>query len=130
MTPDHSLLLDRLEALNTHRVYRPAYIAEMLAACGVEADLGDEGNSVIIAGMEVTAVDPEWGTRGISPQSVIGAVYGIITGETPQSPMIGRGFSYRDVLSQLRAAIAQLPRSGSEPPVALPPTHPPNKDSI
>jgi hypothetical protein len=115
MTPDNSLLLDRLEALHTHRVYRPEYIAAMLSACGVEADLGDNGSSVIIAGMEVTGVEPEWGMRGISPQSLISAVCKTITGEAPQSSMIGRGFWYRDVLSQLREAVAHLPRSGSEP---------------
>lgn len=128
MTPDHSLLLDRLESLHTHRVYSPEFIAELLTACGIEAKLGDEGNSVIIAGIEVTDVEPEWGSRGIAPQSVIWTIYEIIAGEAPQLGMIGRGFEYRYVLSQLREVIAHLPAPDPRLPVALSPEGPLKKD--
>lgn len=130
MTPDHSLLLDRLEGLRSHHVYRPEYIAELLAACGVEARLGDDGNGVIIAGIEVPDEAPEWGTRGISPQSVIRAVYEIIAGEAPQSGMIGRGFWYRDVLGQLREVIAHLPPPDPTLPLSLPSVDPLKNDQI
>ena len=104
MNPVHRLLLARLESLNTHTVYHPWAIVKILADTGVEAVVGRAGNSVIVLGREIDKVEPELGEPGISPQSVIRVLYEAIVGQPVKSDMVGRGFWYRDVLSQLRNA--------------------------
>ena len=92
MNPVHRLLLGRLESLNTHKVYHPWYIVEILADTGVEAVVGRAGNSVIVLGREIDKVEPEFGEPGISPQSVIRVLYEAIVGQPVKSDMVGRGF--------------------------------------
>jgi len=60
--------------------------------------------------VKVKTANPEWGEPGIAPQSIIAMLYEMIAGKPPKSAMIGRGFWYRDVLAQLRSAIADLPQ--------------------
>ena len=99
---DKRRFLQVLEEWSSHRVYFAQAVADKLTECGLEAMALDDGQAVLIEGVLVKVVQPEWGSPGISPQSVLSVVYELSLGTRPQSQMIGRGFWYRDGAGKLR----------------------------
>lgn len=94
-------LLALLDSFNSHSVYYIEPIAEKLAECDLAVEVAPDKKSMTIGGVRVDVSVPEWGEPGVSPLSILGAVYELATGSRPQSNMSGMGFWYRHVLEQL-----------------------------
>ncbi len=99
---DKRKFLELLEEWSSHKVYSPHSVARELADCGLNARVSDDGRAVLLEGVRVEVVEPEWGSPGISPLSVLSVVYELSVGSRPESGMIGRGFWYRDVAGKFR----------------------------
>jgi hypothetical protein len=95
-------LIAFLEELNPHNVYVPSYIVKELVKCGVDALPPFDSKSIEIGGKRVEIVEAEWGEPGISPLAVLSILFELISGSQTKSQMVGRGFWYRDVLSQIK----------------------------
>lgn len=93
--------LELLNELGSHSLYFAAPLSERLLDCGLSVTVLPDDQGLIIEGRSVYLSIPEWGNPGISTLSVLSLVFEMVTGEKPISEMIGRGFWYRDVLTQL-----------------------------
>jgi hypothetical protein len=108
MAEKGNYLIERLESLQTHNVYRAPFIADLLQSAGIEATVADSG-SVLAEGTRLDPIEPDWGEPGISPHAVLVFAYRRLLGVEPRSEMTGRGFWYRDVLKQLKAGLSTRP---------------------
>ncbi len=99
---DRRKFLALLTEWSSHRVYYPQHVAGKLSECGLDAKVSEDEKAVLLEGVRVQAVEPEWGSPGISPLSVLEIVYELTVGSRPVSHMIGRGFWYRDVAGKLK----------------------------
>jgi hypothetical protein len=61
---DKRRFLEVLEDWSSHRVYYAQAVADKLTACGLEAVAMDDGKAVLIEGVRVEVVRPEWGLPG------------------------------------------------------------------
>jgi len=101
------------EDLHSHNMYFSSYIVTELRKCGFSAAVMIKKNGIVVEGIRIDQVVPEWGEPGISSLSILAAVYELLTKERPKSEMIGRGFWYRDVLSKLKAHLGiEMKKSG------------------
>ena len=89
---DKRRFLALLEEWSSHRVYYSDFMASQLVDCGLHATASEDGRAMFIEGVRVEVVEPEWGSGGISPLSVLATVYELTVGSRPESHMIGRGF--------------------------------------
>jgi hypothetical protein len=98
---DKAKIRTLLESYNTHSVYYIEPMAARLADCGLDVEVAADRKSLTIGGLRVEVSEPEWGEPGLSPLSILRAIYELDTGSRPESSMSGMGFWYRDVLEQL-----------------------------
>lgn len=87
--------LDLFESWNAHSIYYPSAIAKDLTDCGVEVVLLGGQAGIMIGGVEVPVIEPEWGALGIAPEQVVAALALLTVGAVPETGMTGRGFRYR-----------------------------------
>lgn len=102
MQLDKQKFLALLEELNSHTLYYPDAMARHLRSCGLSVEVSEDKAAIFVEGLAIAVTDPEWGEPGISPSSVLSAMFELTVGESPRSEMNGRGFWYRDVTAQLR----------------------------
>ncbi len=100
-----SLLVETLEQLHTHSVYKPQYVARILTEAGLPAMISDDSTEVIVGDFRLESVQPEWGTPGISPLAILDFAYRLLLEAEPYSEMVGRGFWFRDVLDKLKGQV-------------------------
>ena len=93
--------LGLLNDLGSHSLYYAEPLSKRLAECGLSATIPTDGQGLIIEGQLIAHTTPEWGSPGISTLSILSTIYELATGEKPLSNMTGRGFWYRDVMTQL-----------------------------
>ena len=86
---------------HSHSVYDPGSIAVQLAECGLKVCVSEDKKTLFIESMQISVAEPEWGDPGISPLSILCAVYELTTGGRPESRMTGQGFRYRDISKKL-----------------------------
>jgi len=99
---DTAAILEYLDSLDPAAVYTADSVRDALTIHGMNLTRSEDGHGIAVEGIELPLTTPEWGSPGISPQSIISAVFRILTGSGPYSSVSGRGFWYRNVLAQLK----------------------------
>jgi len=101
-TVDRNKVLDLLEHLGSHSLYRPEPLLSHLAECGLIATLLPNGAGLAVLGKDIELRQPEYGSPGISPFDLLDQIYRASSGNPPDySGYTGRGFVFRSVLDQL-----------------------------
>lgn len=99
---DTALILAYLDSLNPAAVYATDSVGDALTSCGMNLRRSEDGHGIAVEGIELPLTTSDWGSPGISPQSIISAVFRILTASGPCSSASGRGIWYRNVLAQLK----------------------------
>jgi hypothetical protein len=104
---DADAVLAYLGTLDAHAVYTVASVEEDLALCGLKVMRGTDSAVVAVEGIKLALSSPEWGEPGISPQTIISAIFYLLTGTHAHASSNGRGFWFRNVLAQLHRRAEQ-----------------------
>ncbi len=108
MKPNEKKAIEFLEKLSSHSTYYPAPMVEHLKECGLSAEMMIKENGIIVEGIRIESITPEWGKPGIDSLHLLSAIYQILINEPARSDMQGRGFWYDHVLSQLKDRIIKI----------------------
>jgi len=101
-------LVDFLEGLNGghgHLVH--AFLCEELRKSGFLADV-QVGKGIVINGYFIPNSQGDWGLPGIRDLHVVRLLYKLITGNDAVRTRLGRGSSYRAIVSDMVAAMREL----------------------
>jgi hypothetical protein len=105
--PDALKTLKYLADLDAHTVYKVEAVREKLKECGFLVKDVVRVKGLLVNGVWMRPVVPEWGKPGIDASQVLELAFRVLTGEEPVSDLSGRGFRFNDILNQLRTRLRQ-----------------------
>jgi hypothetical protein len=99
---DTDKIIEYLETLDPHAVYKEDSVEDELARCGLKVTRNSTGANLMVEDIELGVTAPECSSQGISPQTIISAVYQILTGASPYLATNSQDFEYENALAQLK----------------------------
>lgn len=92
--------LELMYDMGAHSMFYLNAMTKKLSECGIPVKEDSENNCLLIDGVKVQLVEPEWGDAGIYPPHVLTVVIQHF-GFDITSNMTGIGFHFKDRLEQL-----------------------------
>jgi hypothetical protein len=92
--------LELMHDMGAHSMFYLNDMTMRLSECGLPVSVNSENDCLLIDGVKVHLVEPEWGEAGIYPPHVLSEVIQHYRFEIT-SDMTGTGFRFNDCLEQL-----------------------------
>jgi hypothetical protein len=92
--------LELMHAMGGHSIFYLNEMTKRLSDCGIPVTEDSDNDCILIDGVKVYLVEPEWGKAGIYPPHVLSVVIEHF-GFDITSEMTGSGFHFKDRLEQL-----------------------------